>query len=110
MYTKQQQLKKIKKEKITDQEKQYLNWLNENRSTFKCFVCNRSISIEFHHIKNRSTDKKVHTKLIPLCMDHHRYNKLSPHNGPKLWRETYSMQVQEDYAKNIYQEFLNEQI
>lgn len=108
MYTKQQQLKKIKEPKISQHEKDYLNWLQNQNST--CFVCGTNRLIEWHHVKNKSTDKKRHTVLIPLCIEHHKGNKLSPHGTPKLWRDTYDMQWQEEYAKNIYQEFLDEQI
>lgn len=109
MYTKQDQLFKNKKPKITNEEKQYLSWLDENRGAYPCFVCGTRKGIEFHHVKNRSTDKKDHTKLIPLCYFHHRVSReLSPHGNARAWRQTYSIFEQEKRAKEIYEDFLNE--
>lgn len=114
-YTKAMQLMKNRlkpkvsqknKPKITQDEKEYLNWLDQMRGSIPCVICNTFKNIEYHHVKNRSTDKKDHKRLIALCMDHHRYNKLSPHNGPRLFRSTYPVEVQNKIADELYQRYL----
>lgn len=109
MFTKEQQLKWNKKPKITNEDKKYLNWLqNQN---YPCFVCYTYSKVEWHHVKNKSTDKKQHDRLIPLCDIHHRISaELSAHGNPKNWRQTFSLQEQLDYSKMIHDEYLNEQI
>lgn len=113
MLTKSQQLSKNRqtkkpnmknKPKITQHERDYLQWLQ----TFQCscFVCGDIRNIQFHHVKYKSTDRKNHKLLIPLCIEHHKGNKLSPHSTPKLWREQISMEKQIDMAEAIYQLFL----
>lgn len=126
MFTKEQQLKKEKKKristfgkkrtflkkssdknKITKEEQQYLDWL-QNQS-YGCFVCGKQNGIEWHHVKKSSTDKKNHVRLIPLCrIEHHRLGKLSPHGGPKLWKETYTYEEQLMFAAGIHLRYLNE--
>lgn len=109
MLTKQQQLFKNKKPKITNEDREYLNWLNENRGAYPCFVCGTRNGIEYHHVKNKSTDKKNHRKLIPLCYFHHRVSsELSPHGSPKNWRMKYSIIEQEKIADKLYEDFKNE--
>lgn len=92
------------KKLITKDDRDYLEWLqNQN---YKCFVCGGRNGIEYHHIKEYSTDKKNHKLLIPLCgIEHHRLGELSPHGNPKLWREAYSMREQEAIAEKMYREF-----
>jgi len=83
---------------------QYLQWLQE-RDT-KCFVCGKQNGIEWHHVKEYSTDKKNHKRLIPLCgVEHHRLGDLSPHGNPKRWRETFTMQQQNEFADEFYKEY-----
>jgi len=123
MFTKDQQTKKDKKvkvstfgkkksclkkrsakNKISKEEKEYLDWL-QNQS-FSCFVCGKQNGIEWHHVKKFSSDKKNHFRLIPLCGgEHHRLGKLSPHGNAKLWRETYSYEEQMEFAYDIYMKF-----
>ena len=92
------------KKKITNEDKDYLQWLQEQN--FACFVCGKRNKIEFHHIKEHSTDRKNHKRLIPLCgAEHHRCGELSPHGNPKRWRETFSMELQNDFADEIYAEY-----
>lgn len=106
MLTKEQQTYKAKKPKITKEEKAYLEYLNRNRHTYKCFVCGAMSNIEFHHVKLKSTDKKNHKRLIPLCVRHHHGRELSPHGTPKKWRETYTMKEQNEYAENMYYKYV----
>lgn len=105
--TKQDQLKWNKKPKITEHERKYLAWLQTFPAS--CFICGSIRNIEYHHVKYKSTDRKDHTKLIPLCTEHHKGNKLSPHGTPTLWREMITMERQEDMAESIYQIFIGSQ-
>lgn len=114
-YSKDKQLKKTRlkpkpsmknKPKISSQEKRYLSWLQTQNGNVKCFVCGTNNGIEFHHIKNKSTDKKNHKKLIPLCYEHHRTGTPSPHNTPKLFRDMFPIEEQEVVADKLFEEFL----
>lgn len=126
MYTKEEQLKKLKKKKVStfgkknilkkksqnlsNDEKDFLNWLQIRENTV-CFVCGKNDfydKIEWHHIKNSSSDKKNHFRLIPLCgSKHHRNGDLSPHGNAKKWKETYSLEVQLMCAAGIHLEYIN---
>lgn len=104
MLSKKQQLYKNKAPKISTIEREYLNWLQEQNPN--CFICSTSMNIEMHHVKFKSTDKKNHKRLIPLCVEHHKGNVLSPHGTPSKWRKTISMLRQELYADSLYESFL----
>ncbi len=129
MFSKQQQLKKVKEKKVstfgkkksclkkkskknllTKDEQDYLNWL-QNREESVCFVCgkrNFNDDLEWHHVKHSSSDKKNHFRLIPLCGNvHHRNGDLSPHGNAKKWKETFSLELQLKYAAEIYLEYLD---
>jgi len=93
-----------KKAKVSEKDLTYLNWL-QAQTNYGCMVCN-SGKIQWHHVKEHSTDKKDHSRLIPLCIEHHTGNELSPHGTPKLWREIYSMEVQHEEAKAIHLQYL----
>lgn len=90
---------------ICDIDKRYLKWLQT--TTYACLVCGKHNAIEWHHVKRDSTDKKNHKRLIPLCgIEHHRLGiKLSAHGTPKKFRDTFSIEFQNTYADEIYQEF-----
>lgn len=113
-YSKEQQLfknktkaaKKKSKNKPTEKELTYLQWLQTKK--FTCFVCGSKNMIQMHHIKERSTDAKNHKELIPLCFNHHLGMQLSPHGTPTAWRVTYSIEEQRAAANKIYEEFENE--
>ena len=128
MYSKQEQLKKDKAKKVstfgkkksclkkkskksllTKEEQDYLTWL-QGRENSVCFVCgkrNFNDDLEWHHVKNSSSDKKNHFRLIPLCGHlHHRNGDLSPHGNAKRWRETFSLVVQLSYAAEIHLEYI----
>jgi len=100
------------KKKITTEDKKYLEWLQAQ--SYKCFVCgkiNPNDPVEWHHVKLHSTDKKNHKRLIPLCgSEHHRNGELSPHGSPKRWRETFGMEIQNDFADEIYREYIKSKI
>lgn len=115
MLTKKSQLKKVKqskkpsmknKPKITEHEKQYLEWL-QMQVHYRCFDCGEYWN-DWHHVKFKSTDRKNHLRLIPLCKEHHTGNRLSPHGTPSKWRETYTIEEQNLEANKIYREFRNE--
>lgn len=115
MYTKEQQLKKNKqpkrsnknKPKITQEESKYLTYLASIRFKTKCFVCGTT-GVEWHHVKLKSTDRKNHTCLIPLCFLHHHGSEISPHGTPSKWRQTYTMEEQEETARMYYRVYKNE--
>jgi len=99
------------KKTITTEDKDYLEWLQN--SVFPCMVCgniDHNDPIEWHHIKNNSTDKKNHKRLVPLCGKkcHRLGTELSAHSTPKLFRETYPIELQEKYADGIYRRYLEE--
>jgi hypothetical protein len=99
------------KRMITKEDREYLLWL-QTQTHEVCFVCgknNPSDKIEWHHVKRTSSDAKNHKRLIPLCgTAHHRAGFISPHANPSKWRELYSMEVQLEYAKNIYERYKKE--
>ena len=128
MYSKQEQLKKDKAKKVstfgkkksclkkkskksllTKEEQDYLTWL-QGRENSVCFVCgkrNFNDDLEWHHVKNSSSDKKNHFRLIPLCgSKHHRNGELSPHGGARKFRETFTYEEQLFYAAKIHLEYL----
>jgi len=97
-----------KKVKASSGDLSYLSWLQDLARP--CIVCG-NYSVEWHHVKRDSTDKKDHERLIPLCRDHHTESKeLSAHGTPILFRETYSMDYQYSYADRLYKIYLKEMI
>jgi hypothetical protein len=93
----------IKPKRIaTDSEVAFLNWLHEDKQmdTFTCMACSKPVE-HYHHVKEYSSDKKNHMRLIPLCNFHHLGGELSPHGTAKLWRSTYSMEFQIAEAKKL---------
>ena len=89
------------KPKITQRERDYLNWLQGQ--SFSCMVCGTADGIEMHHVKEHSNNKKNHRKLLPLCYHHHRLsNDLSAHGTPTKFRELYPMEFQNELADKIY--------
>ena len=108
MLSKKDQLYKNKAPKITQHERSYLEWLQH--LYVGCFHCGGHNMIEWHHIKERSTDKKNHTALLPLCKECHTGNKFSPHGTPRKWREVYPIEVQNIAGSIIYGKFQDENI
>lgn len=93
------------KKRITDEDKQYLEWLQHQSLT--CIVCG-SGNVEMHHVKRNSSDSKNNRRLIPLCTMHHRLsNELSAHGTPRKFKEVYPMEAQYEIADRIYQEYCN---
>ncbi len=93
----------IKPKRITtDDEKAYLNWYKEIYQV--CFICGK-FATDRHHIKLRSTDKKNHKRLLPLCREHHMGSEFSPHGTPKLWRQKISIDKQNEFADNMYKNY-----
>jgi len=104
--------KRSKTNIISAEEREFMKWLHSeaNYDRYPCFVCGKikhDDKIEWHHVKEYSSDKKNHKRLIPLCgVEHHRLGQeLSPHGTPKKWRETYSMQEQMDFAERVWNDF-----
>lgn len=101
--TKAEQLYKNKEPKIL-RDRKYLDWLKSQ--PLKCFSCGQQNGIELHHVKKSSSQYKNDHQVIPLCgIKCHRLGDLSPHGNAKAWRETYSYEMQLDYAEKIYQEY-----
>lgn len=73
-----------------------------------CFACGAYGSIELHHIKECSSDKKVHTEVLPLCGDkcHRLGTELSAHGTPKKFREVFPIELQREFAKELYKKVM----
>lgn len=106
MYSKKEQLFKNKKDGITKDERAYLSWFA--LQYLPCIVCGTYSNIQGHHIKERSTDKKDHFKLIPLCVEHHTGNKVSPHGSKKEFFNMFPIEAQRTIAFVIYNKYLAE--
>ena len=96
------------KPKITNEDKEYLAWLQ--LQDYNCFCCGKQNGIEYHHVKENSSDRKDHTLLIPLCgVECHRLGQtLSAHGTPKKWREVFPIHKQKLAAAKIYADYLIE--
>lgn len=81
--------------------KDYLAWFHNQG--FGCMVC-ANPQIEAHHVKEHSSDNRDDRYILPLCEYHHRYSELmSPHGSPKIWRETYPIDVQKSIATKLFE-------
>jgi len=80
----------------------YIDWFH-NVHQPPCFVCVTMMGVQFHHIKEHSADERNDEFGLPLCEKHHMGNKLSPHGTPKKFRETYSMEEQYSFAKDMFE-------
>ena len=67
-----------------------------------CFVCGGFIGIEFHHVKEHSTDERIDSIGMALCHEHHHGTVLSPHGTPVKFKEVYPMSVQFKNAAIMY--------
>lgn len=92
------------KNKISDIEREYLDYFA--LSIKPCFVCETIENVQGHHVKEHSTDRKDHTKLLPLCEEHHTGTTFSPHGTPRSWREAYSIEFQREVAEMHFDEFM----
>ena len=103
---KQTRLEK-KAQKIEKGDREYLDWVHT--TSYPCFVCSTYQDIEWHHTKENSHSKKNHKELLPLCAKHHRLDaNLSAHGNAKAFRLAYPIEVQREFAKKVYLEFLKE--
>jgi len=105
--TKAEQTLWNKKIKITKEEKTYLDWFAHQ--SLGCIVCGSHFMIEGHHVKERSTDRKNHFQLIPLCAEHHTGNKISPHGAKRAFFNMFPIEAQRTIAFVIYNKFLEQQ-
>lgn len=96
------------KKKITDEDKQFLRWAKNQ--DFACFVCGEYGSIELHHVKEYSCDKKNHKEILPLCGEkcHRLGMELSAHGTPVKFRNSFPIKLQIIFAKGIYDSYLKE--
>ena len=86
--------------------KEYLSWLH-NQEDIVCFSCGKQNGLEAHHIKLTSSDVKDDTKILMLCAEecHRNGMILSAHSTPKAWRKTYPIQMQLEYADELYRRY-----
>ncbi len=87
----------------------YIKWFHEVYQP-PCFVCGTFLGIEFHHIKEHSTDKRIDSIAMPLCWYHHHGYELSPHGTPVKFREVYPMELQLKFAADMYECYLAEKL
>jgi hypothetical protein len=95
------------KSKITQSDKDYLEWFSLQIQP--CFCCGTYADIQGHHIKNNSCDSKVHTEMLPLCIECHTLSpKLSAHGNSVAFKEAFPIKVQRDFSSDIYNRYLRE--
>lgn len=82
----------------------YITWFHEVYQP-PCYVCGGSVGIQFHHVKEHSTDERVDSIGMPLCHEHHHGMELSPHGTPVKFRKRYPMDVQYKSAAKMYKKF-----
>lgn len=98
---------KPKPQKIEKIDREYLNWVH--LQGYGCLICGTHNQIEWHHIKEYSSDKKNHRELLPLCAYHHRLGTdISAHSNAKAFKAKFPMDLQREIAKKIYEQFLKE--
>lgn len=56
-------------------------------SSLGCCICGNSY-VEIHHVREFG-EKRKHSKVIPLCVFHHRGKEGIHHLGKKEWRRRY---------------------
>lgn len=110
MLSKKQQLYKNKAPKISSIEREYLNWLQEQNHN--CFVCGISSGIEMHHVTdiNRISGKRrVHSRLVPLCISCHRTGKNAIHVLSKeyFYKNIKSLDELLVESNRLYNDFLS---
>jgi len=84
----------------------YLEWLH-NQNDIVCFSCGKQNGLEVHHVKETSTDERDDSKVLMLCGEecHRNGMKLSPHSTPVAWRRVYPIQMQLDYASDLFRRY-----
>lgn len=96
-------------------EQQFMDWLHteEQFKYYACVICGRiecyEDSIDWHHIKQASSDKKDHKKQIPVCHNrcHILGKEFSIHGTPVKFREKFSWKVQNEIADEIFSRFIS---
>ena len=82
----------------------YTTWFHEVHQP-PCFVCGIFVGIQFHHVKEHSTDERIDSIGMPLCHEHHHGTVLSPHGTPVKFKERYPMDMQYKSAAKMYKKF-----
>ncbi len=82
----------------------YLSWLHNDEQPC-CMVCSTRLGINMHHVKKNSTDYRDDSKIIPLCVEHHLGNELSPHGTAAIFRKVYPMDQQLAFAEELYNKY-----
>ncbi len=98
------------KKLITVEDSAYLKWLKS--LSVVCFCCGKQNGIEWHHVKQTSSDKKNHKRLIPLCgiICHRLGTVLSAHSTPKKFRAIFSIEKQNAHADEFYKKYEKEML
>ena len=99
---------------VTILEQQFMDWLHEEEQFkyYACIVCGRKEnyedSIDWHHIKEASGDKKNHKKQIPACHNrcHILGKELSIHGTPVKFRQRFSWKRQNEIADSVFSRFI----
>ena len=87
--------KKSEKSLATPDERNQLSWMKE--ADLPCFFCGGYDRNQNHHLKFNETEKihnssckKDHTKLVPVCNEHHFGSVASFHGNRKGLEELYT--------------------
>ena len=106
--TKQQQTNWNKPKKFN--KNAYFNWIHSNN--FSCVVCGRK-DIELHHITDiheLKGERRIHTRIVPLCLNHHRVGKFAIHNMAKdeFYENVMDLDTLLFHSNRILEEYENE--
>lgn len=97
-----------KRSTITKEEQAYLDYVQTiQRPCIRCHKINPQDGIEWHHIKQYSSDKKDHSRLIPLCGNEcHKNGKESVHGNKKGFFLKFPWEYQVKLADRYFNEYL----
>lgn len=85
----------------------YIKWFHEVYQP-SCFVCGSLVGVQFHHIKEHSSDERDDMFGLPLCYEHHLGNEFSPHGTPVKFKKVYPMVIQHAWSLEMYNKYLSE--
>jgi len=71
----------------TKKEREHLAWV----ASQPCIICGKPPPSECHHVRTVSNRKRDHTRVLPLCPDHHR-GQMSIHNCKGQFTEKHGTQ------------------
>ena len=83
--------------------KAYLNYMHNSGKV--CVVCGKR-DIELHHIKTKSQTNRDDSKIVPLCVEHHRGN-FAPHGfDSSEFYEQYPKELLLQWAEEFFNEYM----